>query len=134
MGFAEKIKALRLKTGLSQQRVATDLDMTIRTYGKYEQGQALPSAEQLPKISQYFGVSIDSLLTDREEQLALAYEKGGLKGFRDVQELIDEVGGVFAGGKLSDADKDAVMKALLDAYWIAREKNRKYAPKGYKEK
>jgi hypothetical protein len=32
---------------------------------------------------------------------------------------------------MDDEDLDAVMRAITDAYWIAKEKNKKYTPKKY---
>ena len=40
--------------------------------------------------------------------------------------------GLFAGGELSEESMDGAIKALNDAYWIAKEKNRKYTPKKYR--
>lgn len=42
---------------------------------------------------------------------------------------MQEVTGLFAGGELDPDDMDEMMKAIQDAYWIAKEKNRKYAAK-----
>ena len=62
-----------------------------------------------------------------------AKEKGGAKSARDIEDLIGEVTGLFAGGKLNDDALDGAMKALNDAYWIAKEKNKKYTPKKYRK-
>ena len=35
----------------------------------------------------------------------------------------------FAGGKLSDDALDGAMRALNEAYWIAKDKNKKYGRK-----
>lgn len=45
---------------------------------------------------------------------------------------MDEVSGLFAGGNIADEDLDVMMKALQDAYWIAKEKNKKFTPKKYR--
>ena len=39
---------------------------------------------------------------------------------------------LFAGGTLSEDALDGAMKALNDAYWRAKEKNKKYTPKKYR--
>ena len=41
---------------------------------------------------------------------------------------------MFAGGELSEQDKDAVMLALQKAYWACKEDNKKYTPKKYRPK
>ena len=62
-----------------------------------------------------------------------AHEKGGAKAARDVEELVSEVQGLFAGGRLDDEAMDGVMQALLDAYWLAKKENRKYTPKKHRK-
>ena len=47
-----------------------------------------------------------------------AQEKGGSKAAKDIDELVGEVTGMFAGGHLDDESLDGAMKALNDAYWI----------------
>ena len=65
--------------------------------------------------------------------VAEAHEKGGAKAARDIDELVSEVTGMFAGGSLSEEALEGAMKALNDAYWIAKEKNKKYTPKKYRK-
>ena len=60
-----------------------------------------------------------------------AQEQGGAKAAREIDELVSEVTGMFAGGKLSEDALDGAMQALTRAYWIAKENNRKYTPKKY---
>ena len=67
-----------------------------------------------------------------EEFLLSAAEKYGAKGAKQAQALVDEVSGLFAGGNIADEDLDVMMKALQDAYWIAKEKNKKFTPKKYR--
>jgi transcriptional regulator with XRE-family HTH domain len=133
MGFGEKLKELRGTVGLSQEKLANKLEISKRTIIDYENNKHLPPAELLPKISKFFGVTIDSLLTEQEEFVGEAYAKGGVKGERDANMLVEQVSSLFAGGRLSDDDKDAVMRAIQDAYWIAKEESkRKYTPKKYR--
>ena len=56
----------------------------------------------------------------------------GARSRREVQELLSELGGLFAGGELSQEDKDQVMLAINDLYWVAKERNRKYIPRKYR--
>ena len=39
-------------------------------------------------------------------------------------ELVEQMGGMFAGGEMSEEDIDGVMKALQDLYWKAKEDNK----------
>jgi transcriptional regulator with XRE-family HTH domain len=133
MTFAEKLKAVRMQAGISQVKLSAELGVTKRTLINYENGKTLPPIDVLPKIAKFFGVSIESLITEEEEFVAAAQEQGGSKSAREAEALVNEVSGLFAGGRLSDDDKDAVMRAIQNAYWIAKEESkRKYTPKKYK--
>ena len=76
------------------------------------------------------------ILSDNIPLAELAIEKSaekyGAKGAKQAQALVDEVSGLFAGGNIADEDLDVMMKALQDAYWIAKEKNKKFTPKKYR--
>jgi len=134
MPFGEKLRALRMNAGISQEKLSSVLGVSTRTIIKYEMGQNLPSTEMLPIISKYFGVSIDSLVTEQEEFVTQAYVQGGSKGAREASALVEEVSELFAGGRLSEDDKDAVMRAIQNAYWIAKdESKRKYTPKKHRK-
>jgi len=133
MAFSEKIKELRTNAEISQQYLAEVLGVTKRTIIKYEMGQCLPSAEYLPKMAKYFGVSIDELLTEQEEFVSQAYEIGGSKGAKEASALVEGVIGLFAGGKISANDKEAAMRAISNAYWQATEDSKKFAPKKFRK-
>jgi len=129
MTFAEKLKAARMQAGLSQDKVSAELGISKRTIVNYEKGVTLPTSDKLPAIAKYFGVSIESLISENEEFVANAYQQGGSKSAREAKALVDDVSGLFAGGRLSEEEKDAVMRAIQNAYWVAKEESKKYAPK-----
>ena len=57
-----RLKELRKKKGLSQLRLATDLNTTQNTISRYETGEREPGIDELIKIADYFNVSIDYLI------------------------------------------------------------------------
>jgi len=61
--LSENMRYLRGKLNLSQQKVADELLITRGRYSKYEDDAAAPPIEILIKISKYYNVSIDLLLT-----------------------------------------------------------------------
>jgi transcriptional regulator with XRE-family HTH domain len=61
--LSENIKYFRAQLKYSQQRIADDLLITRGRYSKYEDGDTEPPIEILLKISRYFNVSVDLLLT-----------------------------------------------------------------------
>ncbi|MDE6583746.1 MAG: AAA family ATPase [Clostridia bacterium] len=60
--FDKKIYELRKTEGFSQSKLASLLGVTNKAVSKWENGNALPSLEQLAKLSQIFNVSIDELV------------------------------------------------------------------------
>ena len=70
-------------------------------------------------------------MTENDEFIVDAGAKYGSKGRRDARELMEEVSGLFAGGDLADEDLDEMMRGIQEAYWIAKEKNKKYTPKKF---
>lgn len=61
--LSENIRYLRSQLGHSQQKVADALNITRGRYGKYEDGATEPPLEILLRVSRYYHVSIDLLLS-----------------------------------------------------------------------
>lgn len=57
-----RLKEIRKAKGLSQLRLATDLNTTQNTISRYETGEREPGIAELIKIADYFNVSVDYLL------------------------------------------------------------------------
>lgn len=135
MKFYEKMKTLRKEKGVTQAEMSKDLGITIRTITNYETGFRYPqNRKSIAKIAEYFGVSVNYLLTEDEEFVFEAMDRYGYRGKQQATELLNNVSGLFAGGAISEEDKDELMKGLQEAYWIAKKENKKYAPNKYKEK
>jgi len=67
--LSEKLYQLRKNSGLSQEQLAEQLNVSRQAISKWESGTAVPESEKLIIISNYFGVSVDYLLKDEEEQV-----------------------------------------------------------------
>lgn len=57
-----KLAELRKQNNLTQQELGNILSVSYQTISKWENGQVSPDINMLPKISAYFGVSVDALL------------------------------------------------------------------------
>ena len=134
MKFCEKIREARKNAGLKQDEFAKAIGVSLRTVSNYESGERYPKKrETYYKIAEVPKVDVNYLLTDDEEFLLEAEAKYGTKGARQAKALVAEVSGLFAGGELADEDLDEMMKGIQEAYWIAKEKNKKYTPKKYRK-
>lgn len=68
--LSEKMYKLRKRSGLSQEQLAEKLNVSRQAISKWESGTAVPESEKLITISNYFEVSVDYLLKDKEEDKA----------------------------------------------------------------
>ncbi len=60
------LREIRKKKGYSQLKVAMELNISRETLSYYENGKRSPDIKMLIKLSEYFGVSIDYLITGKE--------------------------------------------------------------------
>lgn len=71
MMIGNKISFCRKKAGMSQEALATKLNISRQAVSRWEMGQAVPDTEKIIQLSKLFHVSTDYLLMDEiEESLA----------------------------------------------------------------
>lgn len=62
MIFNDRLRAARISRGFTLQRVADEVDTTLRHYQKYESGEIQPTCEMLVKMADFLNVPTDFLL------------------------------------------------------------------------
>ena len=68
MDFKEKIKTYRKDRGLSQQDIADHFGYkSFTTIQKWEDGSSTPPAKTMKLLAEFFGVSLEDLLTESEK-------------------------------------------------------------------
>ena len=98
--LAEKIYSLRKKSGLSQERLASELNVSRQAVSKWETGASVPENEKLIALSEYFHVSVDYLIKDEEteipagEQPAIKNETAPAAGKKKLIGLIVSISGI----------------------------------------
>ena len=131
MKFSGKIRTLRIQQGKTQQGVAKEIGVSLRTYVSYEQDGRYPRDRGIyTRLADCFGVDRNYLMTEDEGFLSAAETQYGSAGKRQAEQLVAELTGLFAGGTLSDQDRDAIMIALQRAYFDCKSENRKYTGGG----
>lgn len=133
MNFSERVKSLREKKNLTQEELAKAARVSSRMIQRYENNISRPRYEAAERIAKALDVPVSQLLGEKDTLIAQAAEKYGTRGAKQAQELMDEVTGLFAGGEMAEEDMDLMMKAIQDAYWIAKEKNKKFTRKDYRK-
>lgn len=132
MKFNERLKELREKSKLTQEQLAKISGVSSRMIQRYEYGTSRPRLDAAEKLAKALNVTTDQLLGNGDMLVVQAAEVYGARGAKQAQQLTEEVIGLFAGGEMAQEDMDVMMKAIQDAYWIAKEKNKKYTPKKYR--
>ncbi len=64
--FGDNLKKLRNEAGLTQKKLADELEISPSAVGMYEHGRRKPDYEMLIKVSRLFSVSIDCLVGNTE--------------------------------------------------------------------
>ena len=133
MTFGEKLRTLRLQKKMTQAELGKQAGLGLNTISNYEKGSTYPRDRSVyVRLAEILGVSADYLHNENDDFIVAAAERYGYSGKKQAMKLVEEMGGLFAGGELSDDDLDGVMRALQDYYWKAKEENKKYTPKKYR--
>ena len=107
-----RLKELRKNKGMSQEKVAHDLGLSLRGYQNYEYGQREPNIEMILKLAEYYNVTTDYLLEkntttplDQFENLTFTKEMEA-EANTDYQKLTPQDKAVIA----------RIVKALVDSH------------------
>ena len=135
MTFSTKIKRARETIGMTQAELADAMGVSRRTVASYESQGAIPRKSTLVKLAGVLKVSVKYLsdddctdpLADIEQDSYVAEARAlyGEKGARDMEGLLAANTALFAGGELSQEQKDMFFEAVTQAYFTCREEAKK---------
>ena len=122
MEFNEKLQALRKQKAITQQELAQVLFVSRTAVSKWESGRGYPNIESLKAISEFFGVTVDELLSG-EELLTISEEDNRKKEnhFRDLVFGLLDLGSAmllflpFFGQKAGNVVQSVSLLSLTDA-------------------
>jgi transcriptional regulator with XRE-family HTH domain len=134
MTFAKRLRDKRCELGMTQAELAAAADITMRSVQNYESGKRYPgNIETAAKLAAALGTTTEYLLGEGRELFSGSSGDGAIcdsaSARREMKALVAQMTGLFAGGELAEEDRDLAMKALTDAYFIAKEEAKKYAGK-----
>ena len=66
--IGREIRRLRTDRGLTQEALATALNVSPQTVSKWERGNSVPDVQLLPELAVFFGVTIDQLFAMTPQQ------------------------------------------------------------------
>ncbi len=134
MTFSDKIKRSREVAGLTQAELAEQVGVSQRTIASYESGGAIARRSTTEKLAKALKVSVkflsDADCTDpldeieKDDYIEQARQLYGASGARDMDDLLRDNAALFAGGELSQEQKDAFFEAVMKAYLTCKEEAR----------
>ena len=135
MTFSDKIKRSREVARMTQVELAEQVGVSQRTIASYESGGARARRSTIEKLARALKVSVKFLSDDdctdplaeieKDDYIEQARAMYGAKGVRDMEELLRDNAALFAGGELSQDQKDAFFEAVMKAYLTCKEESKK---------
>lgn len=141
--LGEKVKDRRVDLGLTQQELANQTGIALKTLTNIEVRGAIPRSTTLRKLCTVLGVSEMYLTNDEitdpnyglEETpyVDTIREQYGKTAANDMAEVLEKSRLFFAGGEVPQEDKDAFFAAIASAYAMCKEDAKAtFTPKKYR--
>ena len=127
--------------GITAYRVAKEAGVTQTALSNWKSGRSTPTTKTLQKIADYFGVTIDYLMTGKEKEEKKETTLTA-KDQRDIQKILDQTreqlmnqeGLMFDGDPASPEAIESILSAMQIGMEMAKKRNKeKYTPKKYKK-
>ena len=123
--FSKTLQALRKKQGVTQEQLASHLGVSPQAVSKWENG-SYPEGDLLPKISDFFDVSISYLYGQEKDPVSI--EQNVLDTMQEITNHVGESDGTHAD----------YLDKMLDISWAFQigcwKNNRNYYKRGIPEK
>lgn len=124
MTFGEKLKEIRKRFGLTQEKLSWLINVSRQAITKWENDEGLPDITNLQELSKLFGITIDYLLDKDNNLPALTLRKeldkdkykSKLSMYDEVlKEYFDESYEIY---NLSRSKKMSVVENLIDTFIV----------------
>lgn len=135
-----KLRELRKKYGLTMKELGAEIGVAESTISQYETGKRQPDYETLLKLGEFFGVSVDYILTGEETKKAPDLTE---KDRRDIERrlsaMIADLSGptdglMFDGEPIDDETRQLLEVSLRNQLEISKRiAKQKFTPKKYRK-
>ncbi len=132
--LSDKIRESRERLELKQEQLAELTGVSRRSVIAYETGSAIPRERTMRKLAEALGVTQYYLThddcsdpdagIDEEPFVQAARDAFGKKGADEMADLLQRNQAMFAGGTLSESQKDMFFEAVSKAYFMNKEHTR----------
>ena len=117
MELGNKLYKLRKAKGLSQEDLASRLDVTRQTVSKWEVGDSTPDLEKLVLLAELFEMSLDELVLDKVPVTTKLDELGAKVMTKENKQKAKKglkIFGIIAGAVLAI---DAISAIIYFLFW-----------------
>ena len=139
----EVFEQLLQKNGVTSYKVAKEAGVTQTALSNWKSGRSTPSSKTLQKVADYFGVTVDYLMTGRAEAKEKAPELTA-RDERDIAKDLDRIMGeiqkgddgplYYNGIEIDNASLNLLQNAIEYALRETKKENKvKYNPKKNKK-
>lgn len=137
----EIFEQLLQKFGVTAYKVSKEAGVSQSMLSEWKKGSYTPKQDKLQKIADYFGVTIQYLMTGEEPEQKDFNPQLTAKNERDISKKVDEILSqlgtsdalIFDGEPMDDETKELLRVSLENGVKIAKiSAKKKYTPKKYK--
>ncbi|MBE6853983.1 MAG: helix-turn-helix transcriptional regulator [Ruminococcus sp.] len=130
--LSQKVTEARSALGMTRKELGEKTGVSERSIAAYEKGEKIPREKTIFRLAQALRVSTKYLREDdctdpgaeleKDHYLSQTQERYGNHAMTDVRKMLEENIALFAGGELSQAEKDIYFDAVMTAYVTCKEK------------
>lgn len=137
----EAFERLLDKNGITAYRVSKDTGITQTLLSNWKTGKSVPNLQNLKKIADYFGVTVDYLMTGEESELKEFSPQLTAKDEKDISKKVDDILSqlstgdalMFDGEPMDEDTKELLRVSLENGVRIAKiSAKKKFTPKKYR--
>lgn len=113
MQLAQVLDTLMKKSNISAYKISKDTGISDRLIGYWRKGEKLPGAENLLTIANYFGISVDYLLTGKEKSASMEQLSENEQEMLDVFQKFNDREQIKLIGKLEELYRQKQIKECV---------------------
>ena len=121
MSTSERIKELRMKTGISQSKLAQRVGVTTQTVSLWERGLRYPNDTALLKLSDCFNVHVE-YLTGKSDDDSPRHGANEAARILEIETDLEELAMIMTRlSRLSPTMRSIVAATVVEAYHLDRD-------------
>lgn len=140
VSIGDKVKALRLSKKMTMAALSRTSGLSDRAIRYIENNERTPGVDAIRKLAAALEVGTDYFMDDdifqeelhKAEFLEEAKGKYGSRGRAQAQYVLNQAAALFAGGELSEEEREAFRAEMEAIFWDSKEDAKKYTPKKYR--